>query len=134
MLWLQELGREILSQVNKKIQSPPEPSTKLEEEPLKCQTETQTYPTQPPCGVLGQGNLAWSLSGIARKPGNQGEMRREGMEGAELQVRKGLVGEKDSGLRKSILRIPSPSSQEKGIEKEGQLLKMFLHLFGPEIP
>lgn len=52
-----------------------EPSTNWREEPQVCQTEKQSYPIQPPCGVLGQGNLARSLSEISRgsrKPEKQG--------------------------------------------------------------
>lgn len=64
------------------------PAPSWREEPQVCQTEKQSYPIQPPCGALGQGNLAKSLPEIVETLGSQKPGQLKGGDGQ---------GEKNTG-------------------------------------
>lgn len=57
------------------------PAPSWRQEPQVCQTEKQSYPIQPPCGALGQGNLAKSLPEIVETLGSQKPGQLKGGDG-----------------------------------------------------
>lgn len=88
------------------------PAPSWREEPQVCQTEKQSYPIQPPCGALGQGNLARSLrdSRRSRKPETRAAEGRRWAGGAEYR----REGNGENRTLRAFLAIPDlPKWREK---------------------